>query len=523
MTQKRDHIVIVGGGTAGWLTAGLLASRLGCARPGGVAITLIESPIVPSIGVGEGTLPSLRLSLATMGVDEAAFMRACDATFKQGIHFADWYVNGEGEGQSYFHPFQSPRQMGGVNLSPYWSLMADQLGCEFAAAVTPQYDVYRAGKAPKRLSDEAFSGPLNYAYHIDVFKFADFLKSVGLEKGVTHILDHVQGVELNDTGEIDHVITQERGVIKGDLFIDCTGFSAHLLGKALGQDLTPIDDILFCDRAVALPVPYERADQPIPCVTRSSAQENGWTWEISLKDRRGVGYVYSSRHTDPARAEDVLRTYLGPIAEGREARHLAMQTGYRKVQWKANCVAIGLSAGFLEPLESTGILLVEAAATLLGDLFARRGSLAPAAKVFNRAMVERFENAIDFVKMHFALSNRDDTAFWRDNRNPQSWPQTLKDKLDVWAYRMPSQYDLTSVHETFRHINYEFILLGLGRGPDLSDNAAAYPYIEQAKREFAAIRQAGARAIQALPDHRALIEALQTQSFGAPLRAGMRG
>ena len=510
MTEARDRIAIIGGGTAGWLTACFLARKFASARPDGVKITLIESPVIPPIGVGEGTLPSLRLTLATIGIDETDFIRATGATFKQGIHFADW----SRPGQSYFHPFNSPHPMGGVGLSPYWALGDAPGGLSYADAVTTQADVYRARLAPKRLSDAPYSGPMNYAYHLDVHRLAEFLQTIGKQLGVEHRIDHVDSVDRLETGDIAAVNCRETGRVEADLFIDCTGFAGRLIEKEMGSEFAGISDTLFCDRAVAVPVSYDTPDAPLPSTTISTAQENGWTWDIALQDRRGVGYVYSSAHTDEARAETVLRNYLGDAATQAEPRHLKMRTGYRTRQWSGNCVAVGLSAGFLEPLESTGILLVEAAAHLIGDLFPRQGPLAPVARQFNRAMTERYRCAIDFIKMHFYLSARRDTQFWQDNTRAESVPDSLAEKLELWRYRMPSEYDLTSVHESFRHINYEYVLLGMGHVPALADQGVTHEYRAQAQREFATIRQASQRAVAALPDHRALVSELKTRRFG---------
>ena len=513
MAQTVNNIAIIGGGTAGWLTAARLASQLGCGRPGGVSIQLIESPLVPTIGVGEGTLPSLRLTLAKIGIDEAEFMRECDATFKQGIEFANW-MRGSRSGHAYFHPFNSPRALGGVELAPYWALNRAKLGNNYADAVTPQVSIYSAGRAPKRLTDASFSGPMNYAYHLDIGRFATYMQKVSERLGVIHTLDHIEHVNLDQRGFIGSLQSAKSGTIEADLFIDCTGFSAKLIGEAMGSELTPIADTLFCDRAVAMPVSYDDPEAPIRCGTLSTAHEAGWTWDIALSQRRGVGYVYSSAHSTTEQAETILRSYVGPQADAAEPRHLKMQTGYRKTQWLGNCVAVGLSGGFLEPLESTGILMVEAAAELIADYFPRHGDFAAVANTFNRAMTERFENAIDFIKMHFYLSDRRDSEFWIDNTKAESAPSSLLEKLELWRYRLPNQFDLSSVHESFRHINYEYILLGMNAAPDLVANASAFPHTDAALREFQMIEQATQRALAALPDHRQLINSVQIGGFG---------
>ncbi|OLF74143.1 tryptophan halogenase [Maricaulis sp. W15] len=525
MNQTCNSILILGGGSAGWLTAAYLARRLGSGRPDGPTITLVESPNVPSVGVGEGTLPSLRLTLATLGVDEAAFMRASEATFKQGIHFSGWSQSPDGSPASYFHPFNSPRQMGGIDLVPYWSLGAAGKGDSYTRAITPQHDVYTAMKAPKRLEDAPFSGPLNYAYHLDVHRFGEFLKAYALGLGVKHVSDHITAVERAETGDIAGLDGEASGRLTADLYVDCSGFKARLIGDALGEPLVPVGDSLFCDRAVAIQVPWDRPDAPLPSATISTAHEAGWTWDIGLRQRRGVGYVWSSAHSDADAAETILRRYVGQDADDHPVRHLTMTTGFRRRQWVGNCVAVGLSAGFLEPLESTGILLIEAAAHLIADNLPRRGDFAPAARHFNSAMGQRFTCAVDFLKLHYALSNRRDTAFWRDNADPASWPLSLRDKLDRWQVRLPNAHDLDSAHDSFRHINYAYVLIGMGAAPDLAGDRARYPFLSEATAEFGRIKDATGRAMAALPDHRALVEGLQTHRFGAaaPRTASMGG
>ena len=355
MSERIDDILIVGGGTAGWITAAFLARKLQTAKPGGVKITLIESPEIGIIGVGEGTFPSIQDTMRAIGVDEARFMRGANATFKQGIHFVDWArTPRNGQHSAYYHPFNNPRQLNGViDLAPYW-LMGLAGDAPLSDAVTLQDKVCDAGKAPKRIDDPQYGGPLSYAYHFDAVKLAGLMAEVGVELGVKHLRGNVQEVRLDENGAIASVLTAEHGELKAGLYIDCTGFSAALIGKAMGVGWQDKNDVLFVDRAVAIQAPYDRPDAPLACTTISTAHEAGWTWDIGLPERRGTGYVYSSRYTDDDRAEQVLRDYIGPAAEPLGARLLKLKIGHRDKHWVKNCVAVGLSGGFLEPLESTG-------------------------------------------------------------------------------------------------------------------------------------------------------------------------
>jgi tryptophan halogenase len=514
-------ILIVGGGAAGWLTGAFLAKTLGTAS-GGVRITLVESPDLGIIGVGEGTFPSIRGTLAAIGIDEARFVRECDATFKQGVSFVDWGRIGE----RYFHPFNAPSQRPGApELTPYW-LLGEAIGADgtplaFADAVSMQQRVADAARGPKRTSDGPWLGPMNYAYHFDAGKFAALLANHAKSLGVTHVLDTVDRVELDEAGRIGCVVARARGPLLADLYIDCTGFRATLIGAALGSPVKRLDDVLFVDRALAMQVPYPAADTPIPSYTIATAHEAGWTWDIGLHDRRGIGYVYSSRHTTAEQAERVLRGYIGRAAEGVAPRALKLDVGYRRRQWIGNCVAVGLSAGFLEPLESSGLGLIEFAAYLIGYLLPAVDDLDATSAMFNELMNGRFERIVDFLKLHYAVTRRTDTAFWRDNADPASWPATLRDKLAMWRSRPPHRLDFVTDLEMYPPSSWQYVLYGMGYATSLEHARAAWPRVDEARREFAMIPQVAQRAILDLPSHRVLVEAMLARAdAAAPASAG---
>ncbi|HEY2660665.1 MAG TPA: tryptophan halogenase family protein [Caulobacteraceae bacterium] len=505
MAQRR--IVIVGGGTAGWLTAAYLARRLRAAEPDGCAITLIESPDIGTIGVGEGTFPTIRATLASLGVDEARFLRESSATFKQGVRFYNWArTPGEVGGDEYFHPFNLPYREPGLDLSAYWLKSGQNRA--FADAMTMQGAVIRAGLAPKRASDPDFEGPMNYAYHFDAVRFAGFLRKVSKDLGVVHLTGAVNAVLQDEQGDISAVESAEHGRLEADLFIDCSGFRALMIGQALGSTFRPCDDVLFNDRALAMQVAYADPDAPIAPYTIATAHEAGWTWDIGLNDRRGIGYVFSSRHSDETRAEEVLRAYVGPQASGLSARLLKFQTGYRERQWIGNCVAVGLSAGFFEPLESTGIMLIEVAAALIAEFFATpdRDAMAAAARSFNSQMLARFDRILDFLKLHYCVSGRRDTAYWRDNADQASIPQSLRDRLTQWRLRPVSAFDFVTDLETFLPASYEYILYGMGVRAEAGAWSGRYRNDAVAARAFHKVDQASAEALKHLPSHRQLVE-----------------
>jgi tryptophan halogenase len=455
-------VVIVGGGTAGWLTAGIIAARLQSRmKAGGFSVTLIESPDIRIVGVGEGTWPTMRSSLEKMGVSETDLIRHCDAAFKQGGKFAGWTTGAADD--AYYHPLMVPQGFSQANLVPHW--LRDGRGRSFCDFVTPQGRLCDEGLAPKTITQAEYRGIANYAYHLDAGKFAPFLARHCTEKlGVRHVLADIVQVNQRESGDIESVLTRQAGEIPGDLFIDCSGFAALLIGKTLGVGYKGCGDVLFCDTALAVQVPFDTPDAFLASQTLSTAQEAGWTWDICLPTRRGVGYVYSSRHQTEEAARATLLRYIGRRHEGLPVRKIPIRAGHRETFWKRNCVAVGLASGFLEPLESSAIMLVELSAKLLAEQMpACREVMDLIAKRFNEATMYRFERIIDFLKLHYALTRRRDTAFWRDNLDPATVPDRLKELLTLWEYRSPWFFDeFDRLEEVFPAASYQYVLYGMG-------------------------------------------------------------
>ncbi|ESQ75913.1 tryptophan halogenase [Asticcacaulis sp. AC402] len=510
-------MLIVGGGAAGWLTACYLATHLGTERAGGPRITLLESPDIGIIGVGEGTFPTTRNILRTLGIEEAEFMRESQAAFKQGIRFDDWETSPEGGVHNhFFHPFEAP-YLGKeeLDLLPYWLIQDPATRPPYAEAVTFQKRIADARLAPKRTYQGHYCGPLNYAYHFDAARFANVLARRAKVLGVHHLQGILREAVLDETGAIDHVISQEYGRMTADLYIDCTGFRAELLGKAMQVPFKSASDTLFADRAVTCQVAYPNPNAPLESYTIAAAHEAGWTWDIALANRRGVGYVFSSRHTTDVRAEEVLQAYLarsGGNAKALDLRHIRFEAGFRTSQWVRNCVAIGLSAGFLEPLESTGMVLIEAAVNKVAEFFPHNGPVDASAGLFNDLMVKRYEAIINFIKLHYCLSRRQE-PFWRDNSAPESVPERLRMLLDIWQYRPPSRYDFVIDHETFAHFNYQYILYGMNFQTDYQAAGRALPMQDRAEQIFARIHTFGEQAAKDLSAHRATLKAIYDNGF----------
>jgi tryptophan 7-halogenase len=478
VVQAVRSVVIVGGGTAGWLTAGIIAARhQAWIKSNGFAVTLIESPDIKIIGVGEGTWPTMRASLERMAVSETEFFRQCDASFKQGGKFAGWTTGAEDD--YYYHPLMLPQGFSQLNLVPHW--FREGHARSFCDFVSPQGRLCDEGLAPKVITSAEYKGLANYAYHLDAAKFAPFLARHCTQKlGVRHVLADVVKVNQRESGDIESVSTRQAGDIAGDLFIDCSGFAALLIGKTLGVGFKDCGDILFCDTALAVQVPYDSPEEPMASQTISTAQEAGWIWDICLPTRRGIGYVYSSRHTSEEAARATLSRYVGPNHQQLPARKIPIRSGHRETFWKNNCVAVGLAGGFLEPLESSAIVLVELSAKLLAEQMpACREVMDIVARRFNDVTMYRWGRIIDFLKLHYVLTKRTDSAFWRDNVDPATVPERLKDLLTLWKYQPPWYFDeFDRLEEVFPAASYQYVLYGMGfetevAPQDTADTAAA--------------------------------------------------
>ncbi len=461
-SQQPFRIVIVGGGTAGWLSAAFLSTQLRHTANRPIKITLVEASDIPTIGVGEATIPSLRQTLGACGIDEANFLTQCDATFKHGIRFVDWRRPPNGTTQdAYFHPFGTPITMPNLNPALSWARLDPETRGDFAEKFSVQYEMALAGQAPKHTKDRPYDGALSYAYHLDAGKLAQFLKERFGGKKVEHIIGKVTDITTDTQMNISTIQLAGGQEIAGDFFIDCTGFAARLINAKKDNPFIDKSSILFTDHAVTTRIPHDGATD-IKSYTTATAQSAGWIWDIALQTRRGVGHVFSTKYMDEATARAKLAAYVNKPEDELQIRSLPMRIGYHQQQWRGNCVAIGLSSGFLEPLESTGIYLTEMANWALADLLPRYIAGQQTARRYNHIMQHHYENIVDFLKLHYCLSERRDSAFWRDNTDPASIPETLAANLAQWQDSIPSIYDFDRVTQCFSATNYQFILYGMG-------------------------------------------------------------
>ncbi|MBC6403320.1 MAG: tryptophan 7-halogenase [Hyphomonadaceae bacterium] len=421
-----QHICILGGGTAGWMTAAALSHKL---QKSGISIGLVESEQIGTVGVGEATLPHIRYFNRALGINEAEFMKATNATFKLGIEFCDWGRVGD----SYIHPFGDfGKPVRNIEFYHYWNrlrLSGHDVGLdEYSYAVmAAEHGKFHLPDSDTKKIESTFS----YAYQFDSSLYADFLRAFAEHRGVKRTEGRVIEVQQdNATGHITRLKLDSGEYIAGDLFIDCSGFRGLLIEQKLSAGYEDWSEWLPCNRAIA--VPCEASGKPLP-YTRATARKVGWQWRIPLQHRTGNGYVYCSEFV----SDDVARETLLGSLEGNilaEPNRLYFKTGRRKKFWDKNVVAVGLSAGFLEPLESTSIHLIQEGITALVELFPNGHANDLDMEEYNLRMELQFERVRDFLLLHYVATQRDDSDMWRYFRN-MSLPDSLRSKIEAWLSR----------------------------------------------------------------------------------------
>ncbi len=443
MGQPIENLVIVGGGTAGWLSATYLQRAL----PQNVKITLVESQDVPTVGVGESTYPTLVETVKFLGLDETEFLREAHGTYKAAIRFDGWEHNpGTTKRNYWYHPFFSreggmlnpykhpyfPYLGQGYSMTHYWldayKKNEKEIGdFDYSCYLGPHFcDINKAPKGEGQAKD------LRYAYHIDAGRFADYMKKIGKQRGINHIVGHVKNITRNSKGFIEDLHLADGRIIKGDFYIDCTGFASVLLGKTLGEKFLSDEKSLFCNRAVAIQDSNNPEKEGVRSFTTSTAQDAGWIWEVPLFNRNGTGYVYCDKFISPEDAEKNLRSHLGDSCpDHHQANHLRMRVGRMENFWSHNCVGIGLSGSFLEPLEATSILFTELQLANLVSLFPHKDFSPYRMQKYNEVMNKFYTEIRDFVILHYYLSRRDDTPFWKAVREETYLPDSVKVKLEL--------------------------------------------------------------------------------------------
>jgi len=418
-------IIIVGGGSAGWMTAMILADTQ---IKKGIEISVLESPSVGVIGVGEGSTPILKNFFDSLGIEETEWMPECNATYKSGITFDKWSTKPGFE--SYFHQFVT--MVDNLTLPTFIKNVRARLNGADVHAHPNRFflssHLANNNLAPK--ADHNFPFFTTYGYHFDAMLLGAFLKKKALERGVKYVSCHVVDAQLDQQGNIASVTTKEGEVHSADFFIDCSGFSALLIDKVLATPFVSYSSNLLNDAAVAMPTPIGDA---IPSQTISTALKYGWAWKIPLTNRFGNGYVYSSAFCSADQAEQELREKLGQLDADTPARHLKMKIGRVVKHWNKNCLAVGLSQGFLEPLEATALYLTQMTAAIF-VLFFDKGDFSEAAQdIYNQQINEYFDGHRDYIVAHYKTNSRTDTDYWRANAaNLDGMSDSLKHIFSTW-------------------------------------------------------------------------------------------
>ena len=453
------NIVILGGGTAGWMTANLLQKKW---RQLGIQISVVESPDIGIIGVGEGSTPLLKEFFDSLDISESEWMPQCNATYKNGISFNDWStVPGY---ESYFHPFPCSLDFATLGLLYKYTELRRK-GVDVLAH--PNRFSLMAGLTERKLAPlptENFPFHFQYGYHFDSVLIGKFLREKAKESGVSHIEATVEKVEQESDGSIKSLLLNTGQILSGDFFVDCSGFASILLQKTLEVPFLSFAENLFNDSAVAIPTDIETE---VPAETLSTALSNGWAWKIPLTNRFGNGYVFSSQYCSPDEAETELRANLNILDSDVEARHLKMKVGRVQETWAKNCVAVGLSQGFIEPLEATALQFVYSTIEQFSQALEEGNFTGKNRDEFNARVNANFEGVRDYIVLHYKTNSRSDSQYWIDNRENQKISDNLRAMIECWYAIEDTQEALTrlNIGSYYSQRSWTCLLAGVGVFP----------------------------------------------------------
>lgn len=512
-------IVIVGGGAAGWLTANHLAREFQSESLPNVKITLIESPNIPTIGVGEGTVPSIRDSLQHFGISETDLIQRCNASFKQSIEFVGWQPDDiSGQQHRYQHIFDYPRCKHPTAIHDW--LHKGYQSANFSDTFSIQSHFIAKGLGPKRFTQAEYQGLCSYAYHFDAGKFSELLAENAVQRlGVIHKRTEITAILGDQQDGIASLLTLEQERIEADLFIDCSGARSLLLGDFLKVPFVAKNHMLFTDTALATQIPNTSANASVPCSTIATAHKAGWIWDIGLSNRRGVGIVYSSSHMSDIDAEVELNNYIGS-ASFESTRKIPMRAGYYEQFWQANCVAIGMSQGFVEPLEATGLLMYDKSAQLLAQTLKNLNSdvddihtaMQRQANHFNTTLRGVWDSVFDFIKLHYCISQRQDSQFWLDHQDPNTCSANLREYLRLWQHQLPKESSFSTSPSVFNLNNYLYVLLGMGFKPN-SEHVDWVTEDHSSQMHLSVMQQLTGELSPGLLNHRALLDQIQAHGL----------
>ncbi|MGQ0838776.1 tryptophan halogenase family protein [Actinokineospora sp.] len=497
-------VVIVGGGTAGWMTA----SYLKAAFAHQIDVTLVESAQVSRIGVGEATFSTVRHFFDYLGLDEADWLPKCGGGYKLGIRFENWSKPGE----HFYHPFERLRVVDGFSLADWWLELGDR-DVPFDRSCFITSALCEANRSPRMLDGSLFASGLDgtlgrstlaeqraqfpYAYHFDADEVARYLADYAMRLGVKRVVDNVQHVQTDARGWITHVRTEGSGDLSGDLFVDCTGFRSLLINQTLGMKFQSFTDVLPNNRAVALRVPREEATDMSPYTT-ATAMNAGWMWTIPLFQRNGNGYVYSDEFISPEEAEAELRNAVAPGRDDLPVNHIRMRIGRNENSWVNNCVAIGLSSGFVEPLESTGIFFIQHAIEQLVKHFPDERWDPKQTEAYNTRVAHAIDGVKEFLVLHYKAAQRDDTPYWKEAK-VREMPHGLAEKLDLAESRLLDEETIYPYFHGFESYSWNAMNLGLGHLPKQATPALKHLDPANALAEFARVKAEADEMVAALP------------------------
>lgn len=498
-------VVIVGGGTAGWMTASYLAVAFGPR----LSITLVESEQVGTIGVGEATFSTIRHFFDYLGLEEQDWMPQCAASYKLAIRFQDWRA----PGHHFYHPFERPETVQGFTLLDWW-LRGEAGRGPFDECCFLTWSMCESRRSPRQLDGSLYVGGLDgplgrstlseqreqfpYAYHFDADLLAKFLQSYSTARGVRHVVDDVVEVGQDTRGWITHVRTSGHGDLAGDLYVDCTGFRGLLINRTLGEPFRSFSDVLPNNRAVSLRVPRAPGARDVAPYTTATAMPAGWIWTIPLDQRDGTGYVYSDQFCTPEEAERTLREFAAPGSDGLLANHVAMRIGRTERPWVKNCVAIGLAAAFVEPLESTGIFFIQHGIEELVKHFPKGDPDPRVVADYNRRAAYVVDGVKEFLVLHYRAAKRDDTPYWKEAKIRPA-PDGLLERMTYGSRTLLDESGIYPHYHGFEAYSWNTMLLGLGSGPQTSRPAVGLMDGGRALAAFEALQAQAQRTVAALP------------------------
>ncbi len=518
MTNRIDNITIVGGGTAGWLAAIMITTFMNARRDGPpVAVTLLESPDIPTVGVGEATVPGMMQLMSQLEIDEAEFIRRSNASFKCGVRFRGWSKFADGRDRDFYHPFNSAAPIrGGLNPAYHFHKYDAPGGAhDLVDALVPTGHAIDHRRGPREKHRGNYERAIGYSYHLDAALFARYMAELAVARGVRHIQDNVTKIHLDERGFVHRLDLAAGGSHDVEFVIDCTGFRGLILGEALGEKFESWGGHLLCDRALALQTAHAEPDRLETCTT-ATALGAGWVWNVPLYSRIGAGYVFSSAHrTDDQAIEEFLAHLAGLGHRVTETpKVIPMRIGRRRRSWVGNCVGIGLAGGFIEPLEATAIYAIDMTVRHFIHHFPDREVSPKLAERFNRRVEELHHNILDFIQMHYVTSNRDE-PFWVAAREDVTPTDTLADNLELWRHVLPGGGDLAH-SGLFDKWSYLFCLYGKGFF-DGSSFAAEGSVVGEDWAAYKAALAAQKRGlVEGLPDHRELVAHIRGEPAEAP-------